>query len=281
MKENYKSALAAVLKFEGGYSNHPNDPGGPTMKGVTQRVYDAWRQKHGLATQSVRSISDDEIEAIYRRDYWDRIHGDDLPSGLDGAVFDYAVNSGPSRAIKDLQRTLGVPADGIIGPQTLAAANANPKACGEYCDRRLRFMQGLGIWATFGKGWGARVAGVKRTALALAAKAPVTVVVGKAVPHEEEKSIFDGISDFFDWTKHPEEVARQAPTSPQYHGALNQYLVPAIVAFLGAMASADWNDALSDHPSVSVTMIAVGAAAAAWKAAAPWWVAWVWRPKSA
>ena len=280
MKENYKSALAAVLKYEGGYTNHPADPGGPTNKGVTQRVYDAWRKKHGLGAQSVRSISQEEVEAIYRRDYWDAVHGDDLPSGLDGAVFDYAVNSGPSRAIKALQRVLGVPADGIVGPQTINAAIANPKACGALCDERLGFMKRLKTWPVFGRGWGDRVSGVKRKALALAEKAPV--VAGKAIIHEQEKSIFDGILDTIDWTRDSKENTQQAPPPSQYHDALHTYLVPAIVAFLGALSSQDWNDALSSNPSVSITVIFIGAASAAYKAAAPWWAQMIWKgPKIA
>ena len=279
MKENYKSALAAVLKFEGGYSNHPSDPGGPTMRGVTQATYDGWRKKHGLATQSVRNISDAEIEAIYRRDFWDVIHGDDLPSGLDGAVFDLAVNSGPSRAIKMLQRVLGVPVDGIIGPQTLAAANANPRACGELCDARLAFMQRLKTWPVFGKGWSARVAGVKKTSLALAAKAPtVPIVVGKAIPHEEEKSIFDGLSDFFDWTKGESPVA-QAPaqrTTPSPAGQIG-YIAAAIIAAIGALnqiSGAEWEAVISTPSHEGLNQILIAVALTIVNALAPPWIRW-------
>jgi lysozyme family protein len=279
MRENYPTALAAVLRYEGGYSNHPADPGGATMKGVTQATYDAWRSKHGLSHQSVRSISQDEVEQIYRRDYWDRIHGDDLPSGLDLCVFDYAVNSGPSRAARALQKVLGVRVDGIIGPETLAAANAHPKSCGELCDARLAFMQRLKTWPVFGKGWGARVAGVKKTSLALAAKAPaVPVVVGKAIPHEEEKSIFDGLSDFFDWTKGESPVA-QAPTqrtTPSPAGQIG-YIAAAIIAAIGALnqiSGAEWEAVISTPSHEGLNQILIAVALTIVNALAPPWIRW-------
>jgi len=114
MKSNYQTALAAVLKHEGGYANHPRDPGGATMKGVTQRVYDAFRRNKSLPTRLVRDIADDELQAIYRRQYWDATSCDDLPSGVDYAVFDFAVNSGVSRAATYLQTVLGVGVDGPL-----------------------------------------------------------------------------------------------------------------------------------------------------------------------
>ena len=116
MKENYNFCLQQVLKYEGGFSNHPNDPGGATMRGVTQDVYDGWRKAHNQPVQSVKNISNDELQGIYRQLHWDKIRGDDLPSGLDLAVFDFAVNSGVNRASKYLQAIVGTPQDGIIGP---------------------------------------------------------------------------------------------------------------------------------------------------------------------
>ena len=160
MKENYAFCLQQVLKYEGGYSNHPDDPGGATMRGVTQDVYDDWRKSHNQPTQSVRNISNDEIQGIYRQLYWNKIRGDDLPSGLDLAVFDFAVNSGVGRAAKYLQSVVGVPQDGIIGPQTIQAAKAYVATA--LTNKRLRFMQSLSIWPTFGKGWQARIDDVKK-----------------------------------------------------------------------------------------------------------------------
>ena len=159
MKENYAKCLAQVLKYEGGYVDHPKDPGGPTNKGVTQAVYDSWRKSQNLPTQSVRAIADSEVAAIYKNLYWDRISGDNLPAGVDFAVFDFAVNSGVSRAAKTLQAVVGVTQDGMIGPATIQAAKTYVAM--SITNRRLAFMQSLSIWSTFGKGWSARIADVK------------------------------------------------------------------------------------------------------------------------
>ena len=144
MKENYAQALKQVLKYEGGYVDHPKDPGGPTNKGVTQAVYDDWRKSQNLSVQSVRNIADSEVAAIYKNLYWDRVSGDLLPSGVDFAVFDYAVNSGVSRAAKTLQGVVGVTQDGQIGPQTIQAAKTYVAM--SITNRRLAFMQSLSIW---------------------------------------------------------------------------------------------------------------------------------------
>lgn len=165
MKENYDFCLQQVLKYEGGYVNHPQDPGGPTNKGVTQDVYDGWRKAHNQPTQSVKNISMNEVQGIYRQLYWDKIRGDDLPAGVDMAVFDFAVNSGVSRASKYLQGIVGVPVDGIIGPQTIQATKDYVAIA--LTNKRLSFMQSLSIWPTFGKGWGARINDVKKQILAL------------------------------------------------------------------------------------------------------------------
>ena len=165
MKENYAKCLAQVLKYEGGYVDHPKDPGGPTNKGVTQAVYDSWRKSQNLPTQTVRNISDPEVAAIYKNLYWDRISGDNLPSGVDFAVFDYAVNSGVSKASKTLQAVVGVTQDGVIGPATIEATKTYVAMA--VTNKRLAFMQSLSIWSTFGKGWSARIADVKAQIIAL------------------------------------------------------------------------------------------------------------------
>jgi lysozyme family protein len=165
MKENYAQALKQVLKYEGGYVDHPKDPGGPTNKGVTQAVYDSWQKSQNLPTQSVRNISDATVAAIYKQQYWDRIRGDDLPAGVDFAVFDFAVNSGVSRAAKTLQAVVGVTQDGVIGPATIQATKTYVAMA--VTNKRLAFMQSLSIWSTFGKGWSARIADVKAQIIAL------------------------------------------------------------------------------------------------------------------
>src|SRR5690606_10266721 len=126
MEANFQRALSLVLKHEGGWADHPADPGGATMKGVTLATYRACINKNGTK-DDLRNITQAQLEKVYREQYWNKVRGDDLPSGVDYAVFDFAVNSGPSRAIKYLQRILLVPQDGIIGPQTMAAlARAKP-----------------------------------------------------------------------------------------------------------------------------------------------------------
>jgi len=168
--DNFDRALSRVLIHEGGFSNHPADPGGATNRGVTQRTFAAWLRSRGQTVRSVKHITDDEVRAIYRQQYWNAIRGDDLPRGIDYAVFDYAVNSGPAQAAKDLQRIVGSRVDGVIGSQTLMAVNgfgANV-LIDKYCDKRLAFLKSLKTWKTFGKGWSNRVAGVRSQAKEMA-----------------------------------------------------------------------------------------------------------------
>jgi lysozyme family protein len=171
----YDIVIPKVLAHEGGYVDHPKDPGGPTNKGITQATYDAWRKARGLAVRSVRAIGEDEVAAIYRRDYWNAVGGDALPAGTDYAVFDAGVNSGPGRAAKWLQQIVRAPVDGAIGPvtvQTVAAyAGGQSELVKAYCARRLSFMQSLNIWQTFRKGWTRRVAEVEAFGVVLALKA--------------------------------------------------------------------------------------------------------------
>jgi lysozyme family protein len=167
MRKNFGKCLSRVLVHEGGYVNDPVDPGGATNKGVTQAVYDGWRQSHGQKLQSVQQISVDEIAGIYRLLFWDRVRGDDLPSGLDYAVFDFAVNSGANRSAKYLQAVVGVGGDGLIGKQTLeAVARFGAKqAVIALCNKRQGFLRGLKIFWRFGKGWTRRVDQVRSDAL--------------------------------------------------------------------------------------------------------------------
>lgn len=185
----FERALSRVLAHEGGWSDHPKDPGKATNHGITQATYDAWRKRGGDAKQSVLYIGAGEVRAIYRRQYWDLVRGDDLPSGLDYAVFDYAVNSGPGRAVKDLQRVLGVKVDGALGVNTLNALRTRKtvEVVTALCDRRLAFLRSLSTWGTFGKGWARRVSDVRAAAVAMAASpdspAPATTAAaasGKA-----------------------------------------------------------------------------------------------------
>lgn len=170
-KCNFHPSLAAVLVSEGGYVNNPKDPGGATNKGVTQLVYDDWRTRLNLPKQSVRLLSDAEVEAIYKERYWDACRCDDLPDGLDYCVFDFAVNSGPTRAARYLQRAAGVAEDGKIGPMTLGAVATKGalRMIAELCQARLNFLEKLPTFRTFGRGWSRRVSQVQLKAAEMAA----------------------------------------------------------------------------------------------------------------
>ena len=169
MKENFWKAFSAVLKHEGGYVNHPLDPGGMTNLGVTRAAWQSWVGRK-VTEDEMRRLTPEDVSLFYRNRYWDAVRGDELPSGIDYVVFDAAVNSGPSRAIKWAQAVAGVTQDGRIGPRTLAAIQAvNPdQFVQQYCSRRLGFMQRLPIWKAFGKGWRNRVTEVQAAALRLA-----------------------------------------------------------------------------------------------------------------
>lgn len=166
MRDNFVGALAKVLVHEGGYVNHPKDPGGATNRGVTQRVYNDWRVSRGLVPRSVKHIQQAEVEEIYRRNYWDAIKGDELPAGVDYCVFDLAVNSGTNRAIRFLQRAAKVIEDGKLGPVTLAAVKAIPASemTDLICDERICFLKSLNTFSTFGTGWTRRVSDVRTCA---------------------------------------------------------------------------------------------------------------------
>jgi len=165
MKENFDSALAAVLHHEGGFVNHPKDPGGMTNLGVTKKVWEEWLG-YEVDEKVMRSLTPNHVWPMYKSKYWDKIKGDDLPDGVDYIVFDAAVNSGPSRAAKWLQAAVGADVDGSIGAGTLKAVADFPASdlIHAYQSKRLEFLQNLPTWETFGKGWGRRVAEVSSTA---------------------------------------------------------------------------------------------------------------------
>ena len=154
-----------VIKHEGGFVDHPSDPGGITNLGVTKA---AWEEYIGreVTEQEMRDLTIEKVKPFYRKSYWDRVKADDLPPGVDYAVFDYAVNSGPARAAKTLQECVGATKDGAIGPKTLEAVKARDAAqlAKELCDKRLEFLQGLPHFPTFARGWTRRVLEVSKTA---------------------------------------------------------------------------------------------------------------------
>jgi len=166
MRENFEKSLAELLKHEGGFVNHPSDPGGATNLGVTQAVWEDWIDR-SVSEENMKALTPAKVAPLYREMYWDRVKGDKLPSGVDYCVFDAAVNSGASRAAKWLQTTVGAVADGAIGEQTLKQVLlTNPlMLIDKYSANRLAFLQRLSTWPTFGKGWERRVEEVRVTAL--------------------------------------------------------------------------------------------------------------------
>ncbi len=173
--ERFEACLAEVLRHEGGYVDHPSDPGGATNMGITRKTLARWRGISpwaALPKGEVRALTRAEAARIYRADYWDRCKAGQMPAGLDLALFDFAVNSGPDRAIKTLQRLIGVAADGLVGPMTLGAVSARAGKTGTaalvdaLCNARLAFLKRLSTFPVFGRGWTARVAAVRKTAQA-------------------------------------------------------------------------------------------------------------------
>lgn len=182
--DRFAEVLPVTLVYEGGWSNHPADPGGPTMRGVIQRVYDGYRDGRGAPRQSVRLISNQELVEIYRMNYWNLVRGDELPAGVDLAVFDFGVNSGPARSIMVLQRVLGLREDGFPGPVTLAEARRRDPVVliHAFMEARRRFLRGLTTFRVFGKGWMSRCDAIERTALAAVGHAaPGPVAAGPSV----------------------------------------------------------------------------------------------------
>lgn len=172
MDRNFKRSLELVLRFEGGYVNNPNDPGGATNKGVTLATFRRFVKPAGTIAD-LKKLTDDQAGVVYRRQYWDAVVGAELPDGVDYAVFDLAVNSGVGRAARFLQAIVGVAQDGKIGPATLKAVRGGAlprqQIINALCDKRLAFLRGLSTWPTFGKGWASRVKSVRAAALKMAA----------------------------------------------------------------------------------------------------------------
>ena len=171
MIENFDKAMQHVLKEEGGYVNHPADPGGRTNLGVTQRVWEEW-VGHPVDEKQMKALVAADVIPLYQRKYWNATRCNELPSGIDLCVFDTAVNSGPGRAVKLLQGCVGTVTDGAIGPKTIAAVNqfkgdALITLIENYCDARLAFLIGLPTWSTFGRGWTNRVNRLRVEATAL------------------------------------------------------------------------------------------------------------------
>ena len=154
MTKNFRDCLELVLKHEGGFVNHEKDPGGMTNLGVTKAVYDKY-VGHESTEAEMRALTPELVAPIYKNNYWDKAHCDDMPSGVDWAIFDWGVNSGMSRPVKALQRIVGVVADGGVGPYTLRAIGDkdSTELVEKMYEARQHFYENLSTFATFGKGW--------------------------------------------------------------------------------------------------------------------------------
>jgi lysozyme family protein len=170
MKENFDSALKMILKSEGGFVNHKLDPGGMTNLGVTKKVWEEWVGK-AVGESEMRALTPATVAPMYRKKYWDAVKGDEMPAGLDYLMFDFAINAGPSRAIKTMQKAIGTNPDGAIGPKTMQALkDADQKdLAAKFSMEKELFYKSLPTFATFGKGWMRRVAEAQSHAVTMLA----------------------------------------------------------------------------------------------------------------
>ena len=171
---NFHKCLDMILHHEGGYVNHPKDPGGMTNLGVTKRVYEDW-VGYSVSEHTMQNLTEEDVAPIYKKNYWDRIKADELPSGLDLCVFDFGVNAGTGRGARFLQKCVGAVADGAIGPNTLRQVDewvntfkSTEDLITDYSDRRRNYYKRLKTFSTFGKGWLRRVEETELEALKLA-----------------------------------------------------------------------------------------------------------------
>lgn len=194
MDRNFNKSLQLVLKHEGGFVNHKDDPGGATNLGITLANFRRYIKPDGTVAE-LKKLTKEQAATCYRQQYWNAIAGAELPDGVDFAAFDFAVNSGPARAAKYLQAVAGVIQDGRLGPASIDAIKAIPhgKVINDLCDRRLAFLKSLKTWGTFGTGWSRRVRDVRSEALEMAARPtpekPSVIQKFVEVPVEVEKKV--------------------------------------------------------------------------------------------
>lgn len=238
MDRNFARALPLVLAHEGGFVNLAEDPGGATNKGVTLATFRAYVKPNGTIDE-LKAITDAQVATVYYRHYWSAVNAQALPSGIDYAVFDFAVNSGPARAAKYLQGVLGVAQDGRVGPQTIAAvekANARD-VIDALCDERLGFLKrikhkGKLMWETFGKGWSRRVADVRKTAQLMVGHPADVKEVVREISVQVAKPVVPASVD--------QEVKRQTNGAGWFTSILTGGAAGA-----GAIFGADWTTVLA------------------------------------
>lgn len=160
----FEDSLEIILRWEGGFSNSPKDPGGATKLGITLRTLTEWRGRP-VTLDEVRALTVEDVTPIYRARYWDECRCAEMPNGLDLVVFDCAVNQGPARAKRLLQRTLRVVEDGILGPMTVGAIGRTESAVlvDELVARRA--VHYASLQTDFHLGWFRRLTGIHRRAI--------------------------------------------------------------------------------------------------------------------
>ena len=156
MQGNFGHCLDLVLKSEGGWVNHPSDPGGETNLGVTKRVWEEWV---GHPVESMKNLTKDQVAPLYEQKYWRPCYGEVLPRGLDLVVFSMGINAGPGRSVKLLQSSIGCVPDGVIGPRTrgLICESNIATLISKFSESRRDYYRSLKNFPVFGKGWLARV----------------------------------------------------------------------------------------------------------------------------
>lgn len=215
--ENFSACLSLVLKEEGGNDDDPHDHGGRTSRGITQREYDAYRQLKSLPAGDVWLASQDEINEIYKTQYWNP-YCDGLPTGLDLVFFDFCVNAGRQQAVKSLQRALGISADGMFGIATKNAVDGATDIGGlihSYSENRRKFYQALRQFSRYGRGWIARTNRIEKAAAAMAG----TVAFATGLPVESPKA---DANDIAKPTVSPEAGAATATSSTVGVGVMDQ-----------------------------------------------------------
>lgn len=234
MRENLDDSLELMFGHEGGYVNAKTDSGGPTKYGITHKTLASHRGVPSVTPEQVKALTISEAETIYRKSYWGPAGGDVLPLGLDYAAFDFGVNSGPQRAVKTLQKVLGVKQDGWIGEGTLSAIAGYPggvmQLIRDYCDARmayLRSLKGAKGFRANGRGWTIRVTGKDPNGQWKAQPGVIGNALAMAQRQEPNKAVPTvGVPKDID-------EAMSAKAEP---GALDAYLKPDVLLPAGGAA---------------------------------------------
>ena len=225
MKITFQLITQDLLGSEGGFSNRSRkaDPGGPTNLGITQGTLKAWRGR-AVSVEEVKSLSREEALQIYRAQYWDAVKGDMLPRGLDYAVFDFAVNSGAARAVRELQKILKVKVDGVLGLITLEAVRTHSaiSLINLLSAARLKFMKRLKNWTYNKNGWSRRVRHVQERSLELVNSAIIKLAPVPVLGVESEqgaKALPEETSALSAWVS-PDGITKAAMAVSGFSGIL-------------------------------------------------------------